>query len=633
MNNLSASKIGSSFAQRSRKAHLTFGTIFLALVGISAGYPLGAEEFSGNVQLGLRNVDVDGDKSKFKQHIQQDSGLRLLGLDLNYRPSSKTAYSPDEVNLSAYGLGGDPYQSVQLKAAKNKRYKFSFRHTQSDYFYQDLLFNPAEQNAEAVVVDDLHSFDYERITHRADLYVQLADQTSFKLTFDEYKKSGHSRTVLDIQREEFELEQPIDESSHNIDLEVTHTWKTITITLSERWKTLENDFSTFLASGVGDSEGSDPDSPTRLDLFFLGQPYQSDTREHQLNLATHLTKEWTIAANVLVADSNLDMRASERTLGTGFTGAPLNQALQGLGSADRDSQQYFISTDYSVTDNIHISASLREYTLDQDTSILFDGIGEQSDWKIKNDRLTLGIDARIANNWTLAAGWSRQTQNVDSQKAANFSNIEKRKNNGFWTKINYRPNRQLNFTLSVEDNSINDPFTSTSPTNTQRYRARVRFRHGEWRLMASHSRRFRDNDKAGWDFDSKQTDIHISHTSEHLTLQAGLSLVDLNHSIDQVVTGGFRQDLFAIDYDSDANFWNGTVRWHATSQLNLIAEYRNYQNKGSLKVSREDISTALQYALSQSFQLTLKYRHSDFSEEPMEAFNSDIWEIVLGYQW
>ena len=55
----------------------------ITLLACFSSHTLASEQLSGHFNVGLRDVNISGDKSKYKQHAQLESGLRLFefGLD------------------------------------------------------------------------------------------------------------------------------------------------------------------------------------------------------------------------------------------------------------------------------------------------------------------------------------------------------------------------------------------------------------------------------------------------------------------------------------------------------------------------------------------------------------------------
>ena len=241
-----------------------FASLLLVLVMPAAG--LAADEFSGHVEVGVRQINLHGDESKYEQHINLGDGARLFGLSMRFAPEDPSASAPDHVDLHINGLGGDPDESVALSVRKYGSYRFRYNRHRSDYVYDDLLIAPGSASVEKSTGGDFHQFNFERTRDNASLGVDLTERATLTFDFDRYEKSGESTTVLDIEREEFDVEQPIDEELRSSRLGFQYSWDRFTLVVSEGWQRHENNHSWFLP---GASLGTEPAEPTEVDFFFL----------------------------------------------------------------------------------------------------------------------------------------------------------------------------------------------------------------------------------------------------------------------------------------------------------------------------------------------------------------------------
>ena len=188
--------------------------------------------------------------------------------------------------------------------------------------------------------------------------------------------------------------------------------------------------------------------------------------------------------------------------------------------------------------------------------------------------------------------------------------------------------------MSFEDDRIDDPYTLASATDARRYKARASYRWDNGlKVSASYRRTDYENDNTGWISESRQSDIRLTHAGDRLTVSVGAAFVELQREVDQLVTGGSRQDLFAISYGADADFWDGAVRWHVTDRVDLTASYRAYENEGSFRVDRDDVRAGVEFLLPADYALLLSYRNVDYNEDELESFDADVWELALKFRW
>ncbi|MGI9327602.1 MAG: hypothetical protein ACR2PZ_20455 [Pseudomonadales bacterium] len=589
---------------------------------------------TGRLELGVRTVDISGDRYKYKQHVDLDSGARLFGFDITYSPEAARQSAPDLVAFHTTGVGGDPYQNTRLLIRKYGKYRFRYEHRKSDYFYEDLLIRPEDVDIEASNEGDLHTFDLERTSHRVDFDYQLTQRAELQLAYDRYDREGDGTTVLDIQREEFELHSPIDQALQNLDFGLEYALDKITLTFHERWR--EFDHSQFSAID-GASEGLDLLGPTRLDAFLLKQPYSYDSREHQLGLLARPTERLRLRADVLVTDLDMDVTSIENADGIDFVGQPFQTRDLATGGAQRDTFQVFLAGSYAISEQVQLTADFREQRMDQEAKIAGNATDGASDWDINTRWFSLGVEVTPTDALHLSAGWSREDRDVELRNivgTALEATKETSVNDGYWLQLNYRTSDHMDWLVSVENNRVDDAFTSSSATDSLRYRLRGRYRWDNGSLLTvSHRQTEYDNDVSDWRSDSRQSAARISHSGERVTLSMGYTWVDTERSILQLVTGGFRQELFDIDYRADTSFWDVDFLWAPTSRWELSASHRRYRNDGSFDTQRDDSRLGASYALSEHYRISLRYRHIDFEEPPGEDFGANLLEASVGYQF
>jgi len=599
-----------------------------------AGSVNAADEFSGHVEVGLREVDVQGDENKYDQYLNLDDGPRLFGFSARFAPRETQGSMPDLVDVQVTGLGGEPYESVSVNVKKHGAYRFRYDRHVSEYFYEDLLIRPEDASVEGSTGGDFHHFDFERVRDRASIGIDVTDRATLSLDFDRYEKRGDSTTTADVEREEFEVDQPIDETWRNAGIALEYAWERATFAVSERWQRHENDYSWFLP---GFSDGSDVTEPTALDLFFLSQPYDSDVREHGVALAVLPTDKLTLTLDVRDLDLDLDIDPAESSRGTDFNGTPFARDIAGRGGIDRDTTLVEAGGTYLISERVQIGASVRRYDLDQTGAISFDGQDTFSRWSL--EQLGVEVSAQFAVTGALNVGLGLHRENRDADfremtSAGTFLREEDTEQDGYFLMAQYRPVNDLHLSFQIEDNRIDDPYTLASATDARAYRLRARYRVNDaWSLTASHRRTDYENDDTDWESRTEQTELRAIYNAGRMTLSAGLARMEVDREIDQLVRGGFRTDRFDIRYSGEATLWDLNAAFDVTDRLALSASFNAYDNDGSFDVRRDDAELGVAYRLPQDYLVQLRYRNVDYDEDHLEDFDADIWELSLRLDW
>jgi hypothetical protein len=629
------------FAQQSnsniKNIRLFSNTIigFLVFLLCVASTPLvnANETISGYYEIGLRSIDLDGSEAKYKQHLNLDSGLWLSGFGLTIEPNENNPLTPDKIEISASNLGSEPYQNLSIGIRKYGSYRFSYKRQKSEYFYQDILIDLADEDPEMSNGGDFHSFNFDRVRDHLSLDVNLTKSAKLLLDLNQYTKKGDSTTVLDVEREEFELEQPIDQKLKNYKLGFEYRWDKAAVTLSQRNRDFYNDVEFFLH---GLSEGSRPVDPTRLDSFLLEQPYGYDSNETQVNLNFRSTDNLVVQADVLYANLDMDVHSLEMATGIDFLGNLLQTNISGDGRSDRTIRQLYIGGDYAITDHLRLTASLRDQELEQKSDLDLAGVINAGNWLIDNTSVALSLEAIINKYWTISGGVTIEDRQTSYDQVS--SNVDQEINEesqyeGYFLTVAYRSNKGLTLNLSAEESIIDDPFTLSSPKNSRNYRLRVGYKWDTGlKFSSSYIRRNRENELSGWEANSKQTNLRLSYNKDPVSLSLGTALVDIDRSIDQLVTAGNLQVLFPIDYQADSDFWDGIIRWKISNKVNLISSYRHYDNNGSFVVKRNDSRLAVHIDLPRNYSMNVSYRNIDYRED-FESFDVGIWELKFGQSW
>jgi hypothetical protein len=97
--------------------------------------PVGGFENQGSVTFGYRFANIKGYEPKFQELFDLKSGPRLLDFSLFGKAQEGRNKFADDYSLTASGIGGDPYSSVQLTAHKSNLYDLRVAFRQSYYYW------------------------------------------------------------------------------------------------------------------------------------------------------------------------------------------------------------------------------------------------------------------------------------------------------------------------------------------------------------------------------------------------------------------------------------------------------------------------------------------------------------------
>lgn len=592
-----------------------------------------SETLSGTVALGFRSVDTSGAVTKYREDINLDDGVRLFDLAVSYRPA--TGNGPvDYVDLTANNLGGDPFEAVRIDVRKFGAYKLRLDRRRSEYFYEDAILPAALASITGSTGGDFHHFDFERIRESAALDIELSPATALSFGLERQRREGDSTTTLDIQRDEFELEKPLDESSDAFRFGVQHAWQRVSLIIEESVSTFENTSELFLP---GASPGQNTTDQAALQFFRLDQSYDYDSRGHLVRIVADPTDRLDLRALWRLEDVDLDMRAAESSAGTDFASAPFATSASGPAKVRRESKVAGLDLGYRLETRARLVAAVRSTRLDQNGALLFGTDQGTGHWAIDTDGYELGAEIAVMSNLLLAGGWSSESRDTDHAQALNAvpaGEALETDRDGYFLRLLYTSPRSVEFSAAIEDNSIDDPFTLASPSDSRRYKASVRYAWDNGlSLNGSYKRTDVENDTSSWAADTRQADLRVSYGGDAVELSAGYSEIDLARSVTQNVTGGTLQVPFAIVYGADSSFFDVSGRWTAGSRFALGGSLRGYENDGSFPLERDDWRAFVEFDMTDDYTLQLNYRGIDYVEEVFDDYDANIVEIAVRLDW
>ena len=609
-----------------RRSKLWIRTALILGIGLIQGVVGSADDSEGIFTLGYRIVDVDGSVREFEEDINQKDGPVLFRLDLDIKPG--TAFA-DRIEVRAQDIGGQSFEALHFAARRYGEYKFEYSRRESDYSYHDIL-----GLSDGSSHPDFHTFDFRRVRDVAKLDLLLSDQATLTFGLDRFTRSGESTTSVDISRDEFEFDRPIDETMDSFSAGLSYAWDKVTLVLEERVRNFENLVEIFLP---GASEGEAP-GPATLDFFFLDQPYDYSSQTHSARVLSRPTEKLDIRLSASFEDLDLDLDASESSKGTSFQGASFTTDLSGSGEISRNTELVDLDVTYLINDRFGVVGSVRSHSLDQEGALGFGTNFNSGSWSIDTLAFEAGLRCSITEDLSGGAGVLVESREVDSvwEHGSDGKAVDSKTDlDGYWADLVWRPDRSIELSAKIDLNSFDDPFTLTSPTDRSRYSLRGRYRwesglylHGSW-LLSDY-----ENNNSGWDSETTRSTLRLGYSRSDLMVSFGYSVVEMEREIAHLVTGGALRPFFDIAYASDSDFLDGRVRWSPDNRWTVGGSFRIYENDGSFALERDDYRAFVEFALSEHYVGGLTYRQVEYDEAAFdfEDYEAEIIEISIGYR-
>lgn len=616
--------------RRSALASTFASACVFASVAASAQQAPPAGAFAGSVSLGVRSVEVDGTETKYREDVNLDDGPRVFGVQLSYvAPTGETPV--DRVDLDASNLGGDPFESIHLGVRKYGAYDLKLDRRRSEYFYDDTILPAAVASVSGSTGGDFHTFDFERVRSTAALDIDVTPATRVSLGLENQTRTGDSMTTVTVERDEFELAKPLDESLSTASLGVRHVWDKVTLIADEEVRDFENTSELYLP---GASAGRNPADTAALQFFTFDQSYDFAIRSHSLRLLAAPISRLDLEVGWRLDDLELDLAGNEQASGTSASGAPFATARSGPGTVGRDTETMDAALGFALTERVRLVSAARRSTLEQTGELTIGANVGASAWDIETDGYEIGAELALSPIVTVAAGWSSESRSTtygwvfDADTAGRDADTDR---TGYFARLMVELASGLELTASVEDNSIDDPFTLASPTSSTRYKATARWRWSSGlSLSANYRRTDVDNDVSDWLADTEQADARLIYQRPRLRVSGGYTRIDLARAVQQAVTAGARITVFAIDYAAESSFRDASARWEVSDRFAIGGDLRSYDNRGSFRLTRDDFRAFFDVRIGEQYSLQVAYRELEYVEDAYDAYDANILELAFG---
>jgi len=592
--------------------------------------PASSGAFTGSVSLGVRSVEIDGTETKYREDVNLDDGARVFGVQLSYvAPTGETPV--DRVELDAANLGGDPFESIHLGVRKYGAYELKLDSRRSEYFYEDTILPAAVASVSGSTGGDFHTFDFERVRSTAAVDIDVTPRTRVSLGLENQERAGDSTTTLTVERDEFELAKPLDESLNTASVGIRHAWDKVTLIADEQVRDFENTSELFLP---GASAGRNAADTAALLFFTFDQSYDFAIRSHSLRVLAAPTPRLDLQAGWHLDDLELDLAGNEQASGTSASGAPFATSRSGPGTVGRDTETVDAALGFALTERVRLVSAARRSTLEQTGELTIGANVGASAWDIETDGYEIGAELALSSVVTIAAGWSSESRSTtygwvfDADTAGRDADTDR---TGYFARLMLDLASGLELTASVEDNSIDDPFTLASPTSSTRYKATARWRWSSGlSLSANYRRTDVDNDISDWLADTEQADARLTYQRPRLRVSGGYTRIDLERAVQQAVAAGARVTVFAIDYAAESSFRDASARWEVSDRFAIGGDLRSYDNRGSFRITRDDFRAFFDVKIGDQYSLRVAYRDLEYVEDAYDAYDAKILELAFG---
>ena len=184
------------------KAHLALAPIVFSLLGFGCPATLSAQaeqapfdwgpfRTEGSATTGYRFVSIGGSKQTFQQFFDLNSGFRLFDFNLTGKAKEGGNSFANDFQLTASGLGGDPFPGGQLTVRKTNLYDLRVNYRQSYYYW--------DQDDNALLPNGRHGLtanhNWATVRRFGSLNFLLHATNNLRFRF-EYDRNGRDGTIF-----------------------------------------------------------------------------------------------------------------------------------------------------------------------------------------------------------------------------------------------------------------------------------------------------------------------------------------------------------------------------------------------------------------------------------------------------
>jgi hypothetical protein len=293
-------------------------------VGNPRGDSTGEYNISNSFELGYRFSSVGGDDGMYRATINYTDGLRLLSSSLFIQSKDGHGTWFDQLTLNTQGLGGDPYESANLRIEKNGLYRYDM------VWRQNAFFDPA-----ATVALGEHLENTTRTMQDHDLTLFPQSNYKFFLGYSRNTDNGPALSTVqlfDSAGNEFPIFANIRDQQNEYRAGADLTFLGWRLNVVHGWVDFKEDTPDNI---LGAEPGNVLGNLTTLDSFTRNQPYHGTSPYWRAGLFRQGKKLWAVNGRFSYVANHRGFDENELATGTNAFGNLQTQQILSFGDASR----------------------------------------------------------------------------------------------------------------------------------------------------------------------------------------------------------------------------------------------------------------------------------------------------------
>ncbi len=492
----------------------------------------GSIRSEGQIAVGVRAVSQNGSETRYAKDIDLDSGVRILDTHWVLSPVTRGADAAfDRIVIDVNGAFGDPYEYYAAQIYKAGKYRIDARTRKADYKW--------------AVAGDHNVWDTTRWFTDVAANFNATQNFEVYANFNHVSQNGDSIRTIDISRNEFEVDVPVDTRGQ--------TWA-----LGGRYRRggtsfyLQQEHYSFKNNVPRDTQDNTGLVPDEAEIFFFSeQEVQAiDAPATKGGFSSNLVNNrLQLDGDVMYSKQRLAFSFDSYWQGLNFQRKELEVIDGALGSGNREVLHGNFFAGFALNRAASVTLRYRHRSWDQDAFSMVDSAQRFADgsstltvdrlftdYSITDNQFLVGAKANVSVGSVYGeVGVSNREQAFDNDVFVSAADTQTA---AFRIGGTLRPSRAFDLKASYDYGDVDDPFTRISPSKVNKFRVRINSRPINGMVVGGHyTYRKVENTASQFDFKQNGVGVHATYTA------SGGSFVTVSYN------------RFDIDQQIPVTFW------------------------------------------------------------------------------
>jgi hypothetical protein len=452
------------------------------------GRVVGNYTINSSIELGYRWVGIGGNTERYRSDLNIRDGFRVLDFSLDMRSINPSGALFDFLRADASNVGGDQAQHFSLRMDKTRYYKFDAQ-VRRFYYYRNL----------ANIANNLHTFDLRQQV--SDFNLKLFPQRAFKINlgYGRSMGSGPYLTTFNTNSDQSQVNGNTRWEANDYRAGFDASINSWNLFGEYMYRGFRNDTEQF--QNAATNPGTITSDTSVLTFFDRDTPVRSSANIIRGAISGNFTSRMHVLLQGMHNDEDAKVNQYELINGTTTANAAITRLFLVTGETKRPSTSADALISIDAHENVTFSNTARYYhyripgnlgsstaqttrtpagvvTNTLSSTVFRHTTDVTSYWN------TLQVQFGRGRSFSGSLGWRYTFRDVKqfgtniatsgtTTTTTSDSETDRENTNTFIGGLRVRPSDRANFFLDFEKGSNDNVFIRVSPTDFQRFRARL----------------------------------------------------------------------------------------------------------------------------------------------------------------